>query len=271
MKRGPTVEGPEELLARAAARVADEEAQALRERYAGAPEVTFSPAFLARMETLKRETARRRARVRLNRFAKRAAVFVVVLGAAVAAALSVEGVRARIYRYFVTPGEEFTHLQVTALREEDRGRMAASGPYHYEPTRLPDGFIEQEREDDGVMFLFIRYADRLAYEEFLQRQEALEAQWGGAEKIPQEKQIYYDGPYILFVQQDSIEGGISFRTGEDGVKELTIDGSPAYLTTQDGYTLLIWDNGDRAFQLMGDIGEEEALQIAKSLACVQDG
>ena len=78
----------------------------------------------------------------------------------------------------------------------------------------------------------------------------------------------YEGPFILYEEQRSIEGTVIFDTENAQYKELEIDGSPAYLSCKGGKTLLLWDNGDRSFSLYGTITEAQALQMAESLTRV---
>ena len=61
-----------------------------------------------------------------------------------------------------------------------------------------------------------------------------------------------------------------FDTEDAVYKELELDGSPAYLALKNGRATLIWDNGDRAFMLFGQLSEEEILRVARSVARVEE-
>ena len=73
----------------------------------------------------------------------------------------------------------------------------------------------------------------------------------------------------MYMEMRSVEGTTQFDTEGAVYKELTINGSPAYMSIKNGQVLLLWDNGDRSFQLFGPISEEDAVQMANSLV-VQD-
>ena len=217
-----------------------------------------------------REEKKHRWKVVFGRVARQAAMLLVVCAAALTAALSAKGVRAQLYEYLVTRGDEYTRVQVTAVDEQDAGSIS-QGNYHYAPGYLPDGYVLQEEEEEYDFFYHIEYVQPQAYAEYEQALADQIAQYGSEEEIPQELRVQYEGPFIHYDEQRSIEGAFFFDTEDAVYKELEIDGSPAYLSCKNGKTLLLWDNGDRSFSLYGTITEEEALQMAQNLTRVAEG
>ena len=260
----------EALLARAAGQIAAEQAAEVRKKYEAAPGPEYSQAFLASIEEIGRDAERQKRLLFWNRVAKRAAMILIVVITALTAALSVKGVRAQLYEYFVTHNDEYTQVQVTAADEKVRGRMISEGDYHYEPSFVPRGFVLRERKEEYDFFYHLEYVDEKAYAEFEQRRQALIEKWGTEDAIPEEERIYYNGPFLMFEEQRSVEGVVAFDTEDAVYKELELDGSPAYLTLKNGRATLIWDNGDRAFMLFGHLTEEEILKTARSVARVED-
>ena len=256
----------EQMLTKAAQQVAAEEAQRLRDEYGDAPEVEFSPAFTEKMEKLIADQQKHHRLIRWNKTAKRAAMVMIVLATALTAALSVKGVRARLYDYFVSRGDEYTEVRITAangLEEE-----ISEGDYHYEPDYLPDGYVMTGSNEEYDFFYSIEYRDEEENEEYEQQLAALIEQYGSQEAIPEEEQISYEGRWILFEEQRSVAGSVIFDTENADYKELEINGSPAYLTTKNERTMLIWDNGERSFYLYGDLTAREAVKMANSLVQV---
>ncbi len=260
----------EALLARAASQIAVEQADEVRQKYENAPEVGYSQAFLSSIEEMGRDAKRKKRLIFWNRVAKRAAMILIVVVTALTAALSVKGVRAQLYEYFVTHNDEYTQVQVAAADEGFRGRMVSEGDYHYEPSFVPARYILREKKEEYDFFYHLEYVDKTAYAEFEQRQKALIEKWGSEDAIPEQERIYYDGPFLLFEEQRSIEGSVIFDTEDAVYKELELDGSPAYLALKNGRATLIWDNGDRAFMLFGQLSEEEILRVARSVARVEE-
>ena len=258
----------EQMLAKAAQQVADEEAQQLLLRYQDAPEVEFSAQFTEKMDRLIATQKKGHKLIRWNKVAKRAAMVMIVLTTALAATLSVKGVRARLYEYCVSRGDEYTEVRITAAEGvEDK---ISDGAYHYEPDYLPDGYRMTGKKEEYDFFYSIEYSDEEEYEEYEEQVEALIEQYGSLEAIPEDEQITYEGRWILFEEQRSVAGSVIFDTEDAEYKELEISGSPAYLTVKNGKTMLIWDNGERSFYLYGSITEEEAIRMANSLVKVPE-
>ena len=257
----------EGLLARAAQQIAAEEGERVYAQYSAAPEAECSPDFRQKMERLMREEKKHRWKVVLGRTARQAAMLLVVCAAALTAALSAKGVRAQLYEYLVTRGDDYTKVQITAANEQERGSIS-QGDYHYEPGYLPDGYVLKEASEEYDFFYHMEYVQPQAYAEYEQALADQIAEYGSEDEIPQEERVQYDGPFILYDEQRSVEGAIFFDTEDAVYKELEIDGSPAYLSSKNGTTLLLWDNGDRSFSLYGTITEEEALRMAQNLTRV---
>ena len=257
----------EEMLTRAAKQVADEEGRRVYERYSNAPEVDFSPAFRERMQRLMQQEKKHRWKVVWGRVARQVAMLLVVCAASLTAVLSAKGVRAQLYEYLVTRGEDYTQVKITAANEEEAGGIS-QGDYHYEPEYLPEGYAVNEVSEEYDFFYHIEYVDPQAYAAYEQALAKQAEQYGGEGEIPQGKRVTYEGPFILYEEQRSIEGTVIFDTENAQYKELEIDGSPAYLSCKGGKTLLLWDNGDRSFSLYGTITEAQALQMAESLTRV---
>ena len=259
----------EELLPAVAQQLAQEQADAARTVYEDSPEPTYSARFIEQIKTIARKTKKYGKLVVWSKAAKRtmatAAAVVVVL----TAALSVEGVRTQLYNYFISHHQEYTELRVSACDEAAAGKSFSTGAYHYVPSYVPAGYVLQETQDEGSFFYVLQYVDQDAYNAYQKQLDALVEQWGSQEDIPEDKQIRYTGPQIMYVEMRSVEGTTQFDTENAVYKELTINGSPAYMSIKNGQVLLLWDNGDRSFQLFGPISEEDAVNMADSLA-VQD-
>ncbi|HIV86787.1 MAG TPA: DUF4367 domain-containing protein [Candidatus Pygmaiobacter gallistercoris] len=258
----------EQLLAQAARQIADEQAEKIRQRYQDAPEVEFSPAFNRKMEQLIAAQKKHCCLIRWNKVAKRAAMILVVFATALAATLSVKGVRARLYDYFVSRKDAYTEVRISAAN----GMVAeiSQGDYHYEPDYLPAGFRVTGKSEEFDFFYSVEYSDEKAYAAYEEQFNKLIEKYGSQQAIPEEEQITYQGPWILFEEQRSIAGSVVFDTENASYKELEISGSPAYLTIKNGKTMLIWDNGDRSFYLYGNLTESEAVRMANSLVRVEE-
>lgn len=283
LPKRPSDDDPEleQLLARAAQQLAAEEGDRVRQQYQDAPEVSYSPEFLRGMEEIRRSRRRRGGLLAWNRTARRAAMITVVVISLLAATLSVKGVRSQLYSYFVTHHQEYSELRVTAASDSDSGdtegfgAAAAAAPdtysggsYHYVPTYVPAGYVLRTTDDGDDFFYTLEYVDEKAYADYEQRRSALIARWGSEDAIPEGERITYDGPMLLYTETRTVEGTTLFDTENAIYKELTINGSPAYLSMKNGHALLLWDNGDRSFNLVGQVSEAEILRMAESLSVV---
>ncbi|MDK2813105.1 MAG: hypothetical protein PWQ08_360 [Clostridiales bacterium] len=259
----------EELLSMVAQQLAQEQADAARSAYEDLPEPAYSPRFIEQIKRIARKTKKHGKLIVWSKAAKRtmatAAAVVVVL----TATLSVEGVRTQLYNYFISHHQEYTELRVAACDEAAAGKSFSSGDYHYVPSYLPAGYVAEETRDEGSFFYILKYVDQKAYDAYQKQLDTLVEQWGSQENIPEDKQVHYTGPQIMYVEMRSVEGTTQFDTEDAVYKELTINGSPAYMSIKNGQVLLLWDNGDRSFQLFGPISEEDAVNMANSLV-VQD-
>lgn len=259
----------EDLLSAAAQQLAQQQAEEAKDAYEDSPEPAYSARFTQRIEAIARKTKKYGKLVVWSKAAKRTMATAAAVLVVLTAALSVDGVRTQLYNYFISHHQEYTELRVAACDEAAAGKSFSTGNYHYVPDYLPAGYVLQDTQDEGDYFYVLQYVDQDAYAAYQKQLDALVEKWGSQDNIPEEEQLRYSGPQIMYMEMRSVEGTTQFDTEGAVYKELTINGSPAYMSIKNGQVLLLWDNGDRSFQLFGPISEEDAVQMANSLV-VQD-
>lgn len=189
------------------------------------PDHRFSPQFERKMKRLAGGGAPKKLTVRR--------LFVCVTAALIAAALaasSVSAVRDFFKRFFT---ETFsTH---TAVQSADTAEAPETIEAVY-TIDVPDGFetVFEEQADEVTQFMVHEY----------------------------EK----DDKYIIFSQYSKKSFNVMVDTENQAMEYITVNGNEGYIIRLDDDSYYIsWDNGDYIFDIEGNIGKNQLIEIAETV------
>ena len=190
-------------------------------------EVTFSPEHEAKMRKLFRRERRCAQRKRMVKYTRRAAVFLAgIIVLSGFAIMSVEAWRVKIVNYFM----EITQQETAFHFEHD----ATGDSYQTDELALdyiPDGFELKQSvsKRDGLRLFF-------------------------------EKE---DLKFSVNVYPQKGNKGIDTENAD--IKKFKINGREAVFSTKENKNILVWNDGEYAFQIIGNISESEIVKIAENL------
>lgn len=188
--------------------------------------ITFSPGFEKRMKRMIREH-QKFYYFWFNTIAKRvaSAVLLVILGLAVTT-FGVKAWRESLIDFVIKSYERFTEIDVTV---EDVFQHVVN---RVEPTYIPNGFVVEKRNGSSVNYKVIYKRN--------------------------------DGELLTFSQNlISSDKGIDTEDGE--YRTVIINGYDGILNNKNGYTMIVFCSDEYMFTIFGSVGEEELLQMAKSI------
>lgn len=191
-------------------------------------EITFSPEHEKRMRKLFRQERRRVQGFRPSKRLVKVAVLLLIVGALGACVMSgqVNAWLVRVQDFFV----EVTQKKTSFDYEKD----AQGDTYSTDKLSLdyiPAGFELKESVSkvDGLRLFF------------------------------EKDELYFD------VSLNSQTGNKEIDSENADVKKIVINGRNAVLSTKENKNILIWNDGEYSFQLIGNISESEIVKIAENL------
>jgi len=223
------------------------EVAALWDEFSKAEPHVFSERFENKMKKLVKFTEKPYFRF-VNTFAKRAAVFIVVIMISLSAAFSVKAIREPVIKFFIEVYEKFTHVvfQTDAdealsgnVEENPNGNNVSEGfpdtiEDIYEPTIIPDGYT---------------LADNMFIENYL-------------------KNTYQNqnGQDLIFEQFVITSVTLNVDTEDAETVEETEIGNMHALWAQNKNTnILVWNDNKYGYQITGLIEKERMIEMALSL------
>lgn len=198
------------------------------------PEHPFSRRFIRKMNRLIREQRRSPRMRHVMRYARNAAIFVLVLlPVAFSSVMSVEAYRAAVVHVITNIFTDRTELQYsTAISAEDTEFPEVSFEY------LPEGMEEVESE-------------RLRYDDY--RYTYFENTAGD----------FFDLTETLFVSEGAYD--MMLDTENAIVKNLTIMGTDALFIEKNGDKIITWTYGNVRYDLYGNVSSRELEKVACSI------
>ena len=172
-----------------------------------------------------------------KRISQRAAIIVVCIIAVSAVLISsVDALRVRFLNLFIDTGEEYSKIKVTDnsnLQNQNENMKILSESEDLKNCYVPEEFLVQKiiKQVDTVTILFKTS----------------------------------DSKSLVFEQSSDLKKDYMIDT-ENAVKErVTVQGQEAVIVEKDNTEILFWNNGEKVFNLYGQISKEEILKIAESL------
>ena len=240
------VESYDSILKEAFIEYQKREVDALWEEFSKAESHVFSERFENRMTKLVKFSERPYFRF-VNTFAKRAAVFAIIITIPLSAAFSVEAIREPVIQFFIEVYEKFTHIvfQTDAGNSENNANENSSGDSLsgafpviiedvYEPTVLPDGYTFTNNINMSIFY--------------------------------QNTYSNQNGEDISFDQFTITSIDLNIDT-EDGaiVEEIMLKNTKALFAQNKGTNFLVWNDNKYGYKIVGTIEKDSMIKMALSL------
>lgn len=185
--------------------------------------------------------AKEQRRESFNKYVRIAAVVILAITTVLATlTFSVEAVRIKVFDFLFQENEEYMQvIPVETSGENERIKSLLSGDWEnfYYPDYLPKGYRLEEAENEGLPYM-------MAF-------------------------VNENGDVLLFSQQPADEGMLIVDNENTEKGELTINGSPAFWTSKNNETTLVWTLNGARFTAFGKVELEELIRLAENLVFIK--
>lgn len=193
--------------------------------------------FMAYLKEQKTKEKKAQTRKQLSAVSKWVALFLVVLtGGLAVTTSSVEAFKIKLFNMVSEITSQYTSLQFVEEDKMDTKAVEITWHNYLYPNYLPEGFKLTEVQEFGNT--------KLTYFE------------DGAKKR------------IEFSQSED-SAAFQIDTEQAQSKKVTINGNEGWLVDKDGFTTLVWKQGDLVLYLIANLSDEELLKVAESIKWVE--
>lgn len=184
----------------------------------------FSPEFENKMKKLIKHQKRKVG----NKWSKRAAVVLLILGLTLSIGMSVEAVRLRVIKMMTVIFDKFTAISY----ERVGGQIGGDQKVEYRLNYIPKGFVEIEKKE-----------------------------------VFEDIQIIYEnksGQKIVFMQVEVAGNQVVVDTENTEMEKVLMGGEEVYYYENKGSKNLIWFEGEYQLTLISEIDKKELEKMYKS-------
>lgn len=178
---------------------------------------------------------------KLKKLVKVAAIIILVITTVfTTVAFNVEAVRIRVFEFLFQQNEEYmnvTSVETSGNEAEIKKILPSNWGNIYYPDYLPKGYMFVEAEDAGIAKI-VSFQNK-------------------------------KGDVILFSQQPNDSAGMIVDNEDTKKGEISINGNPAFWTSKNNDTTLIWNQNNYRFMAYGHVELKSLIQIAENLIFIK--